>query len=77
MRKLNYNLRKTVVKGSVGLQFQSQDNASSRDIIDDSEPISDAHNGLTPNFQDLSVNDQFHTTPGIILFIPDTFNKLL
>ena len=73
---MNYNLRKTVVNDSVRLQIQSQDNASSRDIIDDSDPISDANTGLTQNFQDLSVKEQFHTTPGTILFIPDTANKL-
>ena len=60
---------------SVRLQIQSQDNASSRDIIDDSDPISDANTGLTQNFQDLSVKVQFHTTPGTILFIPDTVNE--
>ena len=76
MGKMNYNLRKTVVNDSVRLQIQSQDNASSRDIIDDSDPISDANTGLTQNFQDLSVKQQFHTTPGTILFIPDTVNKL-
>ena len=76
MGKLNYNLRKTVVNDSVRQQIQSQDNASSRDIIDDSEPISDANTGLTQHFQDLSVKEQFHTKPGTILFIPDTVNKL-
>ena len=72
MGKKNYNLRKPVVNDSVRLQIQTQDNASSRDIIDDSDHISDANTGLTQNFQDLSVKEQFHTT----LFIPDTVNKL-
>ena len=76
MGKTNYNLRKTVVNDSVRLHLQSQDNASSRDIIDNSDPISDAHTGLTQNFQHLSLKEQFHTTPGTILFIPDTANKL-
>ena len=76
MGKMNYNLRKTVVNNTVRLPIQSQDNASSRDIIDDSDPISDANTALTQNFQDLSVKEQFHTTPGNILFIPDTVNKL-
>ena len=58
MGKMNYNLRKTVVNDSVRLQIQSQDNASSRDIIVDSDPISDANTGLTKNFQDLSVKEQ-------------------
>ena len=75
MGKMNYNLRKTNVNDSVRLRIQSQDNASSRDIIDDSDPISDANTGLTQNFQDLSVKEQFHTTI-IILLIPDTVNKL-
>ena len=47
MGKMNYNLRKTVVNDSVRPQIQSQDNDSSRDIIVDSEPISDANTGLT------------------------------
>ena len=76
MGKKNYNLRKAVVNDSVRLQIQSQDNASSRDIIDDSDPISDANTGLTQKFQDLSVKEQFHTTTGTILFIPETVNKL-
>ena len=67
---MNYNLREIVVNDSVRIQIQSRDNASSRDIIDDSDPISDANAGLTQNFQDLSVKEQFHTTPGTILFIP-------
>ena len=61
----------TVVNDSVHLQIQSQDNASSRDIIDDSDPISDAHTGMTQNFQDLREKEQLHTTPRTILFIPD------
>ena len=76
MGKMNYNLRKNVVNDSVRLPIQSQDNASSRDVIDDPDPISDANTGLTQNFQDLSVKEQFHTTTGTILFIPDTVNKL-
>ena len=76
MGKMNHNLRKTVVNDSVRLQFQSEDNASSRDIIDDSDTISDANTGLTQNFPDLSVKEQFHTTPGTTLFIPDTVNKV-
>ena len=76
MRKMDYNLRKTVVSDSVRLQIKSQDNSSPRDIIDDSDPISDANTGLTQNFQDLSVKEQFHTTPGTILFTPNTVNKL-
>ena len=54
MGKMNYNLRKTVLHDSVRLQLQFQDKASSRDIIDDFDPISVAHTGLTQNFQDLS-----------------------
>ena len=54
MGKMKYNLRKTVLNDSVRLQLQSQDNASSRDTIDDSDPISVAHTGLTQNFQELS-----------------------
>ena len=76
IRKMNYNFRKNVVNDSVLVQFQSQDNAKSRDIIDDSEHISDALNGLTQNFQDLSVKEQFHPTTVTILFIPDTVNEL-
>ena len=74
--KMKYNLRKTVVNDSVRLQVQCQDNASSRDIIDDSDAISDAPTGLTQNFQNPIVKEQFRTTPGTILFIPDTVNKL-
>ena len=73
---MNYNSRKIFVNDSVRLQFQSQDNASSRDIIYDSYPISDAHSGVTQNFQDLCVKEQLHTTPGTKLFIPDTVNEL-
>ena len=51
MEKMNYNLRKTVVNDSVRLQFQPQDNASSRDIIDASDPIIDANTGLTQTFK--------------------------
>ena len=72
---MNYNLRKIVVNESVCLQFQSQDNASSRDN-GDSDTISDAHTGLTQNFYDLSVKEQFHTKTGTILFIPGTVKKL-
>ena len=76
MGKMNYNLKKTVVNDSVRLQFQSQDNASSRDIMYDSDPIIDTNTGLTQNFQDLSVKEQFQRTPGTILFNPYVVNKL-
>ena len=55
MGKMNHHLRKTVVNDSVRLHLQSQDNASSRDIINDSDPNSDAPTGLMKNFQDMSV----------------------
>ena len=76
MGKMIYNPRKTVVSDSVCLQIQSQGKASSRDMIVYSDPNSDANSGLTQNFQDLSVKEEFHTTPGTILFIPDTVKKL-
>ena len=54
---MDYNLRKTVVIHSFRLLFQSQDNASSKETIGDSNPIKDANTGLTQNFQDMSVKE--------------------